>query len=186
MSVNFEQTTRLYIPEDRTHHNHRCESLKTYIFLIYKYVLVFLCASWQFLLKFFFTFWPIMINSLNTLCNNIKLLLIVTIPTTAFIKEFWNFVVLISTKFWESRLVFNACSYGGVSHRLGQDWTCDPLFLWNPIDQYLAKKAPPLDCILRNRKAVPLTQSIYSRYVLFPFLFISLFQAVEAHRDARG
>jgi hypothetical protein len=30
-SVDFQQTTRRYSPEDRTHHNHRCENLTTYI-----------------------------------------------------------------------------------------------------------------------------------------------------------
>jgi hypothetical protein len=29
-SVDFQQTTRRYIPEDRTLHNHRCENLKSY------------------------------------------------------------------------------------------------------------------------------------------------------------
>jgi hypothetical protein len=31
-SVHFQRTTRLYIPEDSTLHNHRCEDLKSYIF----------------------------------------------------------------------------------------------------------------------------------------------------------
>jgi hypothetical protein len=26
-SVNFQQTTRLYVPKDKTLHNHRCENL---------------------------------------------------------------------------------------------------------------------------------------------------------------
>jgi hypothetical protein len=30
-SVEFKQTTRHYIPEDSTFHNHRCENLKSYI-----------------------------------------------------------------------------------------------------------------------------------------------------------
>jgi hypothetical protein len=30
-SVDFQRTTRRYIPEDRTLHNHRCENLKSYI-----------------------------------------------------------------------------------------------------------------------------------------------------------
>jgi hypothetical protein len=30
-SVNFQRTTRRYIPEDSTVHNHRCENLKSYI-----------------------------------------------------------------------------------------------------------------------------------------------------------
>jgi hypothetical protein len=30
-SVDFQQTTRRYIPEDSTLHNHRCENLKSYI-----------------------------------------------------------------------------------------------------------------------------------------------------------
>jgi hypothetical protein len=30
MSVAFQRTTRRYIPEDRTLHNHRCENLKSY------------------------------------------------------------------------------------------------------------------------------------------------------------
>jgi hypothetical protein len=30
MSANVEWTTRHYIPEDRTFHNHRCENLKSY------------------------------------------------------------------------------------------------------------------------------------------------------------
>jgi hypothetical protein len=29
-SVGFQRTTRRYIPEDRTHHNHRCENLKSH------------------------------------------------------------------------------------------------------------------------------------------------------------
>jgi hypothetical protein len=29
--VDFQRTTRRYIPEDRTLHNHRCENLKSYI-----------------------------------------------------------------------------------------------------------------------------------------------------------
>jgi hypothetical protein len=29
-SVDFQRTTRCYIPEDRTLHNHRCENLKSY------------------------------------------------------------------------------------------------------------------------------------------------------------
>jgi hypothetical protein len=29
-SVDFQRTTRRYIPEDRTFHNHRCENLKSY------------------------------------------------------------------------------------------------------------------------------------------------------------
>jgi hypothetical protein len=29
-SVDFQRTTRLYIPEDLTLHNHRCENLKSY------------------------------------------------------------------------------------------------------------------------------------------------------------
>jgi hypothetical protein len=29
-SVDFQRTTRRYIPEDRTLHNHRCENLKSY------------------------------------------------------------------------------------------------------------------------------------------------------------
>jgi hypothetical protein len=31
MLVDFQQTTRRYIPEDSIHHNHRCENLKSYI-----------------------------------------------------------------------------------------------------------------------------------------------------------
>jgi hypothetical protein len=31
MSVDFQQTTRRYIPEDTAPHNHRCENLKYYI-----------------------------------------------------------------------------------------------------------------------------------------------------------
>jgi hypothetical protein len=30
-SVDFQRTTRRYIPEDRTLQTHRCENLKTYI-----------------------------------------------------------------------------------------------------------------------------------------------------------
>jgi hypothetical protein len=30
-SVHFQRTTRRYIPEDGTLHNHRCENLKSYI-----------------------------------------------------------------------------------------------------------------------------------------------------------
>jgi hypothetical protein len=29
-SVGFQRTTRRYIPEDKTLHNHRCENLKSY------------------------------------------------------------------------------------------------------------------------------------------------------------
>jgi hypothetical protein len=29
-AVDFQRTTRLYIPEDRTHYNYRCENLKSY------------------------------------------------------------------------------------------------------------------------------------------------------------
>jgi hypothetical protein len=32
-SVDFQQTTRRYIPQDSTVHNHRCENLKPYIML---------------------------------------------------------------------------------------------------------------------------------------------------------
>jgi hypothetical protein len=32
LSVDFQQTTRRYIPEDSTFHNHRCENLKSYTF----------------------------------------------------------------------------------------------------------------------------------------------------------
>jgi hypothetical protein len=32
--VDFQQTTRLYIPKDITLHNHRCENLKSYISFI--------------------------------------------------------------------------------------------------------------------------------------------------------
>jgi hypothetical protein len=35
MSVEFQQTTWRYIPEDRTLHNHRCENLKSYIIRFY-------------------------------------------------------------------------------------------------------------------------------------------------------
>jgi hypothetical protein len=34
MSIYIQQTTRLYIQEDGTLHNHRCEDLKSYV-LIY-------------------------------------------------------------------------------------------------------------------------------------------------------
>jgi hypothetical protein len=34
-SVDSQQTTRRYIPEDSTLHNHRCENLKSYMFLWY-------------------------------------------------------------------------------------------------------------------------------------------------------
>jgi hypothetical protein len=30
-TVDFQRTTRPYIPEDRTLHNHRCENLKPYM-----------------------------------------------------------------------------------------------------------------------------------------------------------
>jgi hypothetical protein len=30
-SDDFQQTTRRYIPEDSTFHNHRCENLKSYV-----------------------------------------------------------------------------------------------------------------------------------------------------------
>jgi hypothetical protein len=33
MSTDFQRTTRRYIPEDRTLHNHRYENLKSYIIL---------------------------------------------------------------------------------------------------------------------------------------------------------
>jgi uncharacterized membrane protein len=32
-SIDFQRTTRRYIPEDRTLHNHRCENLKSYVLL---------------------------------------------------------------------------------------------------------------------------------------------------------
>jgi hypothetical protein len=32
-SVDFQRTTRRYIPEDRTFHNHRCGNLKSYILM---------------------------------------------------------------------------------------------------------------------------------------------------------
>jgi hypothetical protein len=32
-SVNFQRTTRHYIPEDRTLHNHRCENITSYIYV---------------------------------------------------------------------------------------------------------------------------------------------------------
>jgi signal-transduction protein with cAMP-binding, CBS, and nucleotidyltransferase domain len=34
-SVDFQRTTRRYIPEDRTLHDHRCENLKSYISVAY-------------------------------------------------------------------------------------------------------------------------------------------------------
>jgi hypothetical protein len=34
MSVDFQQTTQRYIPEDRTLYNHLCENLKSYLELI--------------------------------------------------------------------------------------------------------------------------------------------------------
>jgi hypothetical protein len=34
-SGDFQQTTRCYIPEDRTLHNHLCENLKSYILLFF-------------------------------------------------------------------------------------------------------------------------------------------------------
>jgi hypothetical protein len=34
-SVNFQRTTRRYIPEDNILHNHRCENLKFYIRLCF-------------------------------------------------------------------------------------------------------------------------------------------------------
>jgi hypothetical protein len=38
-SVASQQTTRRYIPEDYTLHNHRCENLKSYLkYLIYAYI----------------------------------------------------------------------------------------------------------------------------------------------------
>jgi hypothetical protein len=33
-SVDFERTTRRYIPDDSTLHNHRCENLKSYKFIL--------------------------------------------------------------------------------------------------------------------------------------------------------
>jgi hypothetical protein len=33
-SVDTERTTRRYIPEDATLHKHRCENLKSYIYLL--------------------------------------------------------------------------------------------------------------------------------------------------------
>jgi hypothetical protein len=33
-SVDFEQITRRYIPEDSTLHNHRCDNLKSYFQLL--------------------------------------------------------------------------------------------------------------------------------------------------------
>jgi hypothetical protein len=34
-SVDFQQTTERYTPEDNTLHNHRCENLKSYIVFLY-------------------------------------------------------------------------------------------------------------------------------------------------------
>jgi hypothetical protein len=33
-SVDFQRTTRRYIPEDKTHHNHRCDNLKPHTNLL--------------------------------------------------------------------------------------------------------------------------------------------------------
>jgi hypothetical protein len=41
-SVAIQQTTRRHVPEDDALHNHRCENLKSY-----EYILVFLCLSRQ-------------------------------------------------------------------------------------------------------------------------------------------
>jgi hypothetical protein len=30
-SIDFQQSSRRYIPEERNHHNHRCENLKSYL-----------------------------------------------------------------------------------------------------------------------------------------------------------
>jgi hypothetical protein len=38
MSVDFQWTTRCYIPKDNTLHNHRCQNLKFYIEEIWKQV----------------------------------------------------------------------------------------------------------------------------------------------------
>jgi hypothetical protein len=37
-SVDFYRTTRRYIPEDCTLHNHRCENLKSYMVEVYLYI----------------------------------------------------------------------------------------------------------------------------------------------------
>jgi hypothetical protein len=44
MSVDFPRTTRRYIPEEGTLHNHRCENLKSYI-------LAGVCGYWNKLIK---------------------------------------------------------------------------------------------------------------------------------------
>jgi Fe2+ transport system protein B len=38
MSVHFQQTTRYYIPDDRTLHNHHCENLKSYLLSVSSYI----------------------------------------------------------------------------------------------------------------------------------------------------
>jgi hypothetical protein len=48
MSVDFQRTTRRYIPEDRNLHNHRCENIKYYIPM---FVSLLVPTSWRTLLQ---------------------------------------------------------------------------------------------------------------------------------------
>jgi hypothetical protein len=45
-SVDFQRTTRHYIPEDRTLHNHRCKNLKSYIIYSFIYRCVINCIGY--------------------------------------------------------------------------------------------------------------------------------------------
>jgi hypothetical protein len=39
--IDFQQATRRYIPEDKTHHNHRFENLKSYnnkLYILFLYI----------------------------------------------------------------------------------------------------------------------------------------------------
>jgi hypothetical protein len=57
ISVDFQRTTRRYIPEDSTLHNHRCEDLKSYNSMLFRNILkrpfwiyfavIFMCISWK-------------------------------------------------------------------------------------------------------------------------------------------
>jgi hypothetical protein len=45
--ADFQRTTRRYIPEDGTLHNHRCENLNSYIFLTCSWILFVIARSTQ-------------------------------------------------------------------------------------------------------------------------------------------
>jgi hypothetical protein len=44
-SVDFQRTTRRYITEDSTLHNHRCENLKSYFVELFITVIISVCFS---------------------------------------------------------------------------------------------------------------------------------------------